>query len=263
MARLNLASICFGDVIHQRTKPKKNAFRYPIFFLRIPMRSRRIDPTILSDSGVGDNRFSWVSFYDRDHGQGNADALAWLESELKKRNIHHVDGEIWLHTFPRVLGYVFNPVSFWFCHDSQGALQAIMAEVNNTFGDRHCYLLSSKKNDPINYGENLTARKEFHVSPFFDVLGHYVFRFMRKETSMKEVKNVSRIEYWHDEELLLTTSISGHELPLTKKNILKAIVKFPFLCFGIIAKIHWQAIKLWYKGAKFYSRPTSTPSDIK
>ena len=263
MASLNSASICFGEVLHKRTKPKKNAFRYPVFFLRIPMRSRNTDRTLLSKSGVGDNSFSWISFYDRDHGQGDLDALAWIENELKKSNINDVDGEIWLHTFPRILGYVFNPVSFWFCQNSEGQVKAVMAEVNNTFGDRHCYLLKPHQKKHIQYGESLIADKEFHVSPFFDVLGHYVFRFMRKETLANQTQNVSKIEYWQDNELLLSTSINGRELPLTKINMIKSIVKFPLLTFGVILKIHWQAIKLWYKGAKFYSRPTSTGSEIK
>jgi DUF1365 family protein len=204
-----------------------------------------------------------MSFYDCDHGQGEPDALAWIEDALKKSNIHDVDGEIWLHTFPRILGYTFNPVSFWFCENSFGELKAIMAEVNNTFGDRHCYLLKPNQKNKIHYGESLIADKIFHVSPFFDVLGHYVFRFMRKETTPGHIQHVSRIEYWLDKEQLLSSSIGGKELPLTKVNTLKSIVKFPLFTFGVILKIHWQAIKLWYKGAKFYGRPKSMQSGMK
>jgi DUF1365 family protein len=256
MTTLNLASICFGEVIHKRTKPKVNAFRYKVFYLRIPMRSRRIDSNLLQRSGIGDNQFSWISFYDKDHGNGANDALAWVEGELKKANLTGIDGEIWLQTFPRVLGYVFNPVSFWYCHNATGQLRAIVAEVNNTFGDRHSYLLTPNHGDAIEFGRDITANKIFHVSPFFDVLGQYIFRFMRRETERNRTQDVSRIEYWLDEELQLTTSISGEEHPLTRKNVFRAILKFPLLCFGIMFKIHWQALKLWLKGAKFYSRPT-------
>ena len=259
MAILNLASICFGEVIHKRTKPKINAFRYRVFYLRIPMRSRRIDSDILSGSGVGDNRFSWISFYDKDHGEGGSDALAWIETELKKANITGIDGEIWLQTFPRVLGYVFNPVSFWYCHNASGELKAIVAEVNNTFGDRHCYILEPNSihgENVISFGKDLAAKKIFHVSPFFDIVGNYIFRFMRRKSEAHGFQDVSRIEYWLNDEIQLTTSISGQENALTKKNVFLAITKFPLLCFGIMFKIHWQALKLWIKGAKFYSRPT-------
>lgn len=262
MSILNSASICFGEVLHNRTHPKKNSFRYGIFYLKIPMRSRRIDPGILSESGVGDHRFSWISFYDQDHGIGGSDSLAWIEGELQKSKLAGIDGEIWLHTFPRVLGYVFNPVSFWFCHNAAGQIKAILAEVNNTFGDRHCYLLEPHPNAEIHFGETLKVQKDFHVSPFFDLQGHYLFRFMRRTSSSEKIQNVSRIEYWLNEKIQLSTSISGEEFPLTRKNILRAIVKFPILSFGIILKIHWQAVRLFVKGIKFHGRQPQTKNKI-
>lgn len=216
------------------------------------MRSRKQTPGLLSRHGVGDNCFSWTSFYDRDHGIGGNDSLAWVEAELAKSNVMDVDGEIWLHTFPRVLGYVFNPVSFWFCHDSTGKIKAIIAEVNNTFGGRHSYLLKSTQHEGISFGEALKTNKEFHVSPFYDVTGSYVFRFMRRTDSLTQTQNVSRIEYWDNEQLQLSTSISGKEMPLSRKNVLKAMVQFPISSIGIILKIHWQAFKLWLKGIHFY-----------
>ena len=262
MSSLNTASICFGEVLHKRTKPKVNDFRYKVFYLRIPMRSRKADPGTLSKFGVGDNHFSWVSFYDRDHGVGGADALAWLEGELKKSNVTDVDGEIWLLTFPRILGYTFKPVSFWFCHNATGKLKAILAEVNNTFGDRHWYLLEPDQKDQILLGEPLKSSKAFYVSPFFNIAGHYVFRFMRRISQDDKIQNVSRIEYWLNDHLQLTTSVSGEELPLTRNNTIRAIVKFPMLTFGIILKIHWQAIKLFTKGVKFHGKPPPPKSQI-
>jgi DUF1365 family protein len=250
----NQASICFGEVLHKRTSPKINAFRYSVFYLRIPMKARRASPGLLSQYGVGDNHFSWISFYDRDHGIGGDDSLVWVESELKKFNVTDVDGEIWLHTFPRVLGYTFNPVSFWFCHNAAGQIKAILAEVNNTFGGRHSYLLKSTRNNHIALGEPLTTDKAFHVSPFYDVKGHYLFRFMRRQELDSEAQNVSRIEYWVDGQLQLSTSISGQDMLLSRKNVLRAILQFPISSIGIILKIHWQAIKLWFKGIQFYGK---------
>jgi DUF1365 family protein len=269
MALLNSASLLFGQVFHERRVPKKNKFNYGVFFIRIPMRSRHIDKKLLSQSGIGDNQFSWISFYDKDHGDGNAHSLIWAENILDNAGLKDVDGEIWLHTFPRVLGYVFNPVSFWFCHNSVGSLKAVLAEVNNTFGERHTYLLQPQiGKTEIAYGESLESKKIFHVSPFFDLKGEYVFHFMKRENSHKigqskqHSQHLSKIEYFVDRELQLITSISGKEYPITRSTRLRAILSFPALTFGIIFKIHWQALILWLKGVSFYKKPPLPPTHI-
>ena len=225
---LNKASIHFGQVIHQRYSPA-NRFHYPTFYLRIPMRSRRLDPSLLKKQGVGDNSFSWISFYDQDYGDRSLSALEWVEDLLKMNQCNEVDGEIWLHTFPRVFGYVFNPVSFWFCHSSSGDLKAIVAEVNNTFGERHAYLLQSPSSTNILWGQVLTTKKIFHVSPFFDVIGHYRFRFMKQDGSAVHPKFVSRIDYFQEDRHTLMTSVSGSEFDLNYSSKMRAIISFPFL----------------------------------
>lgn len=250
----NFPSIHFGRVIHQRSTPK-NHFNYPVFYLRIPMRTRRLEPHLLKRHGIGDNHFSWISFFDRDHGVQEPDSLAWVEKIIGQSNLPPIDGEIWLHTFPRVLGYVFNPVSFWFCHNISGKLIAIIAEVNNTFGERHSYVLNPPNQYEIFWGENLSAEKVFHVSPFFNVEGKYLFRFMRQPNNTNALRQVSRIEYFEKGVQVLMTSVSGTEFPLDWKNKFKAIASFPVLTFGVITKIHWQALKLWLKGAHFYKKP--------
>jgi hypothetical protein len=122
------------------------------------------------------NRFGLLSFHDRDHGDGRADAWPGWTNCWPREGVHDADGEVWLHTYPRVLGYAFKPVSFWYCHRADGSLAAIVAEVNNTFGERHCYLLAGPE---LAWGRELQARKVFHVSPFCRVQGSYRFRFMR------------------------------------------------------------------------------------
>lgn len=257
MTLLNSPSFLFGQVFHERKLPKKNKFTYRVFSIRIPMRSRRIQPDLLRNSGIADNRFSWISFYDKDHGNGDDQSLEWVEAILKESGISDLDGEIWLHTFPRILGYVFNPVSFWFCHSSNGALKVVLAEVNNTFGERHTYLLQPPNGSTeILYGQALEAKKIFHVSPFFDLLGAYVFHFLKKDNGVKAHQHLSKIEYFVDHELQLITSISGREYPITLKTKLKAILNFPLMTFGVMLKIHWQALILWIKGVKFYKKPS-------
>jgi len=256
----NLPTIHFGKVIHHRFTPD-NQFEYPVFYLRIPMRSRRINPQLLISKGIGDNRFSWISFYDKDHGDGELISLEWIEDLLKKSHRHDVDGEIWLHTFPRVLGYVFNPVSFWYCHNASGDLKAIIAEVNNTFGERHSYFLESPDRASLPWGQQIRSEKIFHVSPFFDVVGHYAFRFMQQSSSLTQPRFVSRIDYYQKEIRTLMTSVSGTAYPLNSLTKWRAILSFPLLTISVIWKIHWQALKLFVKGAKFYKKPN--PPEIK
>lgn len=254
MNEIHQASIHFGKVIHHRFSPN-NRFQYGTFYLRIPMRSRRLSPNLLKHQGIGDNRFGWISFYDKDYGGENLHSLDWIEHILKAHGCEDVDGEIWLHTFPRVLGFIFNPVSFWFCHQASGDLKAIIAEVNNTFGERHTYLLKSLNNTAMHWGQELIAQKVFHVSPFFDVVGNYRFRFMQQASTSPQPKFVSRIDYFQNDVHTLMTSISGTEYLLNPQSKLRAIFNFPFLTFSVVLKIHWQAVKLWVKGAKFYKKP--------
>lgn len=224
---MNLPTINFGAVKHRRFRPAKNAFGYGVFTLSIPMRARRDDPTLLSKHGLRDNRFGLFSFFDRDHGLGNQDSISWMETILEENNIQHVDGEIWLQTFPRVLGYVFNPVSFWICTRANGQVQAVLAEVNNTFGERHCYLLHHDSGKAVQSGETLVSKKVFHVSPFCDVRGEYHFRFLFPQDSHSKRNIVCRIELHEDGAPLINTSISGLAQALSKSTLYLAFLRYP------------------------------------
>ena len=237
--------IGFGQVRHMRLKPAKNAFAYPNYFLMLPMRSMQSSPT----QALAHNRSGLLSFFDRDHGDGRVNAVSWIDELLKSEGIEDAQGEIWLHTYPRVLGYTFKPVSFWYCHAADGALRAIVVEVNNTFGERHCYLL-----DKPQYGHELTADKMFHVSPFCTLEGSYRFRFMRSHHDGIE-KTVARIDYDDASGPLIQTSVSGTLEPLTKAAIRKALLRYPAMTFGVVARIHWQALKLWLKRVPFVPKP--------
>jgi DUF1365 family protein len=232
-----------GQVRHRRLRPREHAFAYRSYFLWLPMRALRGQPCpALNRNGRG-----WLSFHDADHGDGGADALAWLDGLLAAEGVADADGEVWLQTYPRVLGYVFKPVSFWFCERADGSLAAVVAEVNNTFGERHCYLL---RGPGLAWGREQRADKVFHVSPFCRIEGGYRFRFMRAGERV-----VARVEHDDADGTLLQTSLSGRLQPLTRASARAAFLAMPALTLMVVARIHWQALKLALKRTPFFSKP--------
>jgi len=250
--RTSSALIGFGQVRHLRLRPVPNQFAYPGFFLRLPLRSLASQP--YAGRWLRFNAPGVFAVNDRDHGDGRP-LLAWIDELLRGDGIHDALGEVWLHTFPRVLGYVFNPVSFWFAHRADGALRAVVCEVNNTFGERHCYLLARADGKPLAYGESIEARKVFHVSPFCRVEGRYRFRFMLTDSAARTQRWVGRIDYDDDDGPLLLTSISGELTPATDRALAYALFSYPAFTFGVIARIHGQALKLWLKRVPFIRKP--------
>ncbi len=247
--RSSLAHIGFGTVRHRRLRPRGNSFRYPAFFLNLPLRG--LDEALSGTSFVRHNRFGLMGFFDRDHGARDGGALiSWIEALLAREGIDDADGEIWLQTFPRVLGYVFNPVSFWFCEKADGSLRAVLVEVNNTFGEQHCYLLAHSDGSVIRNGEELSARKAFHVSPFCTLEGGYRFRFLKAAG-----RCVARIDYDDASGPLLLTSVSGALRILDDRSALRAFVQHPLFTFLVVARIHWQAVRLFCKRLPFFSKP--------
>jgi uncharacterized protein len=239
-----VAMMGFGWVRHTRLRPARNAFAYRTYFLMLPMRS-------MASNGSGElvrNRAATISFHDKDHGDGRTDALQWLDELLHNEGIEDAGGEAWLHCYPRVLGYSFKPVSFWYCHRRDGSLRAVVVEVNNTFGERHVYLL-----DQVRFGQERTASKVFHVSPFCNVEGQYRFRFM---TTPQRDRTVARIDYDDTQGALINTSVSGELRPLNSHAIRHALYSYGAMTLAVIARIHWQAFKLFFKRVPFFSKPT-------
>lgn len=244
--------LLISQVMHARERPKPNRFRYHVYYLVIALR----DLSSLSRRFLSLDRFNLFSVYVRDYGRGDAPET-WLRAQLAHWGFHRANGEILLMTMPRILGYAFNPVSFWFCLDAEGNLRAVLADVTNTFGERHAYLMHHDDQRVIGPDDLLTARKLFHVSPFIDITGHYQFRFVLTET---------RIGVWidhHDDEgLLLATSVVGKRQPLTSGALLTLFIRYPLVTLKVISLIHYQALRLFLKGIRYRIKPNAPTVEI-
>lgn len=240
-------ALVFGQVRHTRRAPILHRFGYPAFFLRLPVHRLA---NLRSPSWLfGLNRPAPLSFYDSDHGDGRTPAATWIARQLAQAGLV-ADGEIWLETFPRVFGYSFKPVSFWHCHNRAGLCIAVLAEVHNTFGERHAYLLH-RQGQAIPAGAELSAPKNFHVSPFAEVSGSYRFRFHHRGA-----RSVAAIELQDAHgQALLQTSLSGSALALDTRSALYALVRYPLFSLAVIARIHAQALQLWRRRLPFFRKP--------
>lgn len=241
-------TVCFGAVMHERHVQARNRFVYPTAFLRLPLS--RLDALRIPLLGI--ERANVFSFRNRDHGARDGSLLLpWIQALLRGQGLAQVcDGEIVLQTMPRILGFVFNPVSFWFCHDRAGALRVVLAEVSNTFGERHNYLVHHPDLRPIVSGDELRAAKCFHVSPFFAVRGEYRFRFEQRGA----VHAVS-IDLWDGGALQLSTRLSGRAQALDGGAMRKWLARQPFMTLGVVARIHWQALRLALRRVSFFRKP--------
>jgi hypothetical protein len=241
------AMLFSGRVMHHRVRPTRHRFSYRVYFMRFCLDQIEA----LRGPLFSLNRPNLFSLHLADYGpRDGSDLRPWIRALLTREGLPFADGEVWLQTFPRVLGYAFNPVSFWLCHDRAGGLRAVLAEVNNTFGEHHNYLLSHPDGHPISDGDELMARKVFHVSPFFDVRGTYRFRFRADPADSR-----FRIDYEDASGKLLYTTISGRAEALTSRALAFAFLRSPLMTLGVIARIHYQALRLWLKRVEFFRKP--------
>lgn len=237
--------ILFGNVMHARLFPKKNAFKYGIYYIAIPLGD-------IGNLPIARNKFAPLSFYDADHGaRDGSDLQSWIRDILKQKNLNDDIADINLICMPRVFGYVFNPVSFWICRDAQKNIRAILCEVNNTFGERHSYLCAHDDHNPIVKGDIIKGEKLFHVSPFLHREGHYEFQFDINDNHFD-----AAIDFYDDDnDKQLLTALKGDFKPMNKSHLRKAFWQYPLVTFKAIYLIHWQALRLVAKGIKYIPKP--------
>ncbi len=242
---INTPKLINCEVMHQRLSPSKNAFRYDVHYLGIPLS--QIESNAIGET-LNLNRFGLHSFYEKDHGYRDGTSLkAWLYDMFDAYKFEKPK-EVFLISMPRILGYVFNPVSFWFCWNSKDELYAVVSEVNNTFGETHSYLTYLDDKDT---NGDYVAKKVFHVSPFLEREGYYDFQFSLSDDSIKIHINL----FDSNKEKILLTSLSGKFDDLNSMSLKRAFFRVPFATMKSIFLIHFQAVKLLLKKIKFISKP--------
>jgi uncharacterized protein len=244
-----------GSVLHRRVRPVIHTLRYRVFWLLLDLDE--IDDLAKTLWLFSRNRFNALGFYDRDHGDGETAPLrTQIRQQLSKADVR-ADGKILILSMPRILGYVFNPLSVYFCYDADDELKAIVYQVHNTFGERHNYVL------PVcDAGGRIQQQceKAFYVSPFLGMDLRYAFNVVPPGQGI----NVS-IRGYDSSGLVILTALSGERRELSDRSLFFALCAFPFLTLKVVAAIHWHALRLYFKGLKVYRHRSTAfrPRDLR
>ncbi len=230
-------------VTHARLRPKRHHLRYNVFYLLLDLAA--LPRLRLFSCG----RFNLFSFQPRDYGDGTGDLLGYVRAQLAKAGLAEAGARICLLTMPRFLGHAFNPLSLFLCHEETGRLRAVLYEVNNTFGQRHSYLLPVTENSPLVRQE---CGKTFYVSPFMDMELRYRFSLHPPGEALG-----LHIAVEDAQGPLLHASMAGKAGKLTDTALLRNACAMPFLGAKVVAAIHWEGLKLWLKGTGLRPRPAA------
>ncbi|MGO3927376.1 DUF1365 domain-containing protein [Rhodopseudomonas pseudopalustris] len=247
------AALYFGDVMHARLKPVGHRFNYRVMSLLIDLdrlsEADRITPLF------GVNRRAMYSFYEKDHGERDGAPLrAYVERCAMTQGVDLTGGRVLLLTYPRLLGFTFNPLSVYFCYGADGGLALVVYEVRNTFGDIHSYVLPVRPDEISAAGLRQQQDKLFYVSPFIEMAMRYHFRVAPPGETVKV-----RILETDASGPLLAATFNGRRRPLSTASLVRSFVTLPLVTLKIMAAIHWEALRLWIKGARLVPRPPAPP----
>jgi DUF1365 family protein len=239
------SALYVGAVMHRRMAPRRHRLRYRAFWLLIDLdQPRPLDRLHLFSR----NRLNLVSFHDADHGDGSERSVrAYVERTLAEHAIDWDGGRVTLLCMPRILGYVFNPLSIYFCYRRDGSLAALLYEVRNTFGQMHSYLLPVVTNTPL---VRQRCAKTFYVSPFLGMDLTYDFRVTPPAEKVSVVVSAGDLRG-----PILIASLAAERRNLSDRSLLLAVLTHPLLTLKVIGAIHWEALKIWWKGIRFQPRP--------
>lgn len=253
------ASLYVGEVMHARLKPLSHRFVYKVFSLLLDLDALPAANTASRLFSIG--RFNLTSFFESDHGPGDGSALgSHVRALLERDGVDLEGGRILLLCYPRILGYVFNPIATYWCYAADGDLKAIVYEVTNTFGERHAYVAPIVAGELTEAGVRQDRDKLFYVSPFLDVRMRYAFR-MRPPTDTVRLRILER----DAEGPILSATFAGERRPLTSGALLRLCAGMPLMTLKVMAGIHWEATKLWFKGlrlAPHVSPPSAASYDM-
>lgn len=241
--------------MHRRISPVRHKFSYRVFALLLDIDA--IEITAKNFRLFSYNRFNIFSFYDKDHGNRNGtDIRTWINQQFDEVGLNCPKGQVFLFSIPRVMGYVFNPLSIYFCHHCNGKLAAILYEVKNTHGEQHCYVLPA--NESNSFGSLFTHKnnKEFFVSPFIEMKALYKSRVSIKSEQLSLLINVLG-----DSGSTMTATLIAKAEKLSDCSLLTALVKDPGIAIKVISGIHFEAARLWVKKVPFYKFISATNSE--
>ena len=242
------AALYFGEVMHARLKPMGHRFSYRVMSLLIDLD--RLGAADRQSPLFGVNRAALYSFNEADHGERDGSSLRlYAQRCAAEHGIDLTGGSVRLLCYPRLLGYTFNPLSVYFCHRSDGGLALVIYEVRNTLGDIHCYVLPVKPGELSEAGLRQQQEKLFYVSPYIEMAMRYHFRVSPPAERVR-----LRILETDREGPLLAASFNGRRRDLTSGALLRSFFALPLVTFKIVAAIHWEALRLWVKGARLVPR---------
>ena len=240
-----------GYVSHTRFKPVKHSLRYNTFSLFIDLDE--IENLSKNNFIFSFNKFNIFSFFNKDHGDRDGLCLKnWVLNKLKKFDINKNINNIKLLCYPRVFGYVFNPLSIFYCYENKN-LRAIMYEVKNTFNEQHTYIFKVKSNNEISQ----KCKKKFYVSPFMDMETQYEFKLLNPDENLSVL-----IKQSDKDGIVLTAVQKGVKKEFNMKQLLVNFVLYPLMTLKIIGAIHYEALRLWKKGAKYRSRDNKIKNNL-
>jgi DUF1365 family protein len=242
------SALYFGEVMHERMQPVHHRFAYRVFSMlvdidRLPDLGRRL-------ALFSHNRFNLFAFHDRDHGGFDGTPLRpHVENLLRQACCAMVPARIHLLCYPRILGFVFNPLSIYYCHGAKGEIGAIIYEVRNTFGEHHAYVAPVRRGQSGRAGVRQSADKRFYVSPFIAMAANYRFTLRNPGERIQVL-----IRETLGGEPLLTASFTGERHDFSDRQLLHAFFRFPLMTLKVVAAINFEALRLWVKGVRLVNR---------
>jgi uncharacterized protein len=247
------SALYIGKLRHRRFIPRQHGFSYPVYmaFLDIDQLAELMGVSPCSSY----DRWNITAYYERDHfGAANLTLRERLAADATAHGLRLPDGQIFLLTHLRYLGYVFNPVSFYYCYDAAGNLAMMMAEVNSTFGERHNYWLSASCERAATAAKRYSTPKEMHVSPFMSMELDYDWIF-----SPPGERLVAHMNILQNGKAFFDATLELQRRPWRATELHRALLSYPFMTLRVIAGIHWQALRLWLKNVPVFTQPRKRP----